>query len=132
MSQPSPTIQDARLSLGEAFLEALGQRDFNSLYNLFQPNVRSRLMLPSGVMTPADAAGLAARFRDWFGAADPFEITGSEVSLIGDSLAVHYSLRLLEEGEWWVVQQKTYSKVVDGRIQFMDLLCSGQHPADMG
>lgn len=127
---PPHANPDSCIALGEAFLEALEQRDFNAIYNLLHADVRSRLLLPSGLMTPTDAAGLAGRFKDWFGTADQFEITGSEVALVGECLAVHYAIRLHEEDGWFVVQQKTYSEIVDGRIQFMDLLCSGVHPAE--
>ena len=130
MSPQAPPVPVVYQALGEAFLEALKGRDFNALFNLFQPNVRSRLLLPSGLSTPTSAAELGGKYESWFSEADQFEVTSFGVSRIGLSLAMHYSIRLHQQDGWFVVEQKTYSEIADGRIQFFDLLCSGVHPAE--
>lgn len=115
-------------SLGTSFLIALTHRDFDELTRFFDPHVRSRLLIPAALITPPDAMGVSARFRQWFGEADHFEMTDSQLSTLGKRLAMFYTLKVHERERWFVVQQQTYSDVRNGCIETFDLLCSGFQP----
>lgn len=115
-------------SLGTSFINALAKRDFDELTRCFHPNVKSRLLIPAALITPPDAKAVSARFRQWFGEADQFEMTDSRVSMLGNRLAMLYTLQLREGERWFVVQQQTYGDVRNGCIETFDLLCSGFQP----
>jgi hypothetical protein len=111
--------------MGEQIVECLGARDFERLADSFHPQVRCRLLIPAGLLTPLGASNLAGKYRQWFGEADRFNIERSRISRVGDCLCVGYSIRLREEGTWYLVEQQTFSQVEDGRIARFDLMCSG-------
>jgi len=124
------TVTDADVAwkiAGERIVARLGERDFQGLAQGFHPQVRSRLLIPDGLMTPTGPGGLAEEFRRWFGDADRFDIERSQITQVGDCLHVSYAIRLREEGQWYVVEQQTFSQLhpQDGTITRFDLLCSG-------
>lgn len=53
----SPLASEHDLSLAEAFIDALARRDFSQLQALFDPQVRFRALIPSGLRAAGDAAG---------------------------------------------------------------------------
>ena len=70
---------DDAVRLGEAFVEALGRRDFVRLEALFDPHVRFRALVPPGLRTAENAAAAAAHPKRWFGDADRFDLVTSTV-----------------------------------------------------
>lgn len=111
------------------FLDALGRRDFDQLGAQFDPFPRARLLTPSALAMPAEASGVADRFRQWFGGADVFEVAQSEVSEVGRCVSIRYRLHLREHGQWYVCEQQAYCRLKDGLIERIDLLCSGFQPS---
>jgi len=61
---PHPREEETQ-EAGRRFAAALTQRDFDSLQAVFHPGVRSRLLIPSGLVTPLDAKGLIEKYREW-------------------------------------------------------------------
>ncbi len=114
--------------LATLFVDALRVRDFERLAAVFHPHVRSRLLIPSGLMTPLHVKGLMEKFRQWFGEADQFAVEQADAALIGGCLCIRYHIRLHEHGCWYHVEQQTYSHLEAGRIERLDLLCSGFQP----
>ena len=110
-------------------LEAITTRDFDGIEPLLSLGVRFRYLVPSG---PGEAQGpseVAARFREWFGDVDALEVLDARAEELADRAAVRYRLRFREEGEWEVVEQQTFVNVdAEGRIDAIDLLCSGFRP----
>lgn len=115
-----------------AFLDALTCQEFDRLAACFHPTVRARLLTPSALAMPRDAAGVADKFRQWFGACDVFTVEQAEAGVIGDASACHsirYRLHLREHGAWYACEQQVYGWVRDGLVERIDLLCSGFQPA---
>ncbi len=114
---------------GQRFSVALNGRDFNSLQSIFDPDVRSRLLTPSGLATPMDASGLMDKYRQWFEQADYFEVQRMDVSCIGRRLSLSYRVLLQDEDGWSVLEQHACGSLKNGQIVRFDLLCSGFEPA---
>jgi TusA-related sulfurtransferase len=123
MSNTSP--MGAR-EVGAAFLDALAARRFTAARPLLADQVRFRMLLPSGLKTEADADATIGRFIGWFADADPFEVEASSAGEVEGRAAVTYRLRLHDADGWQVIEQHLILDVdADGRVEAIDLLCSG-------
>ncbi len=111
--------------LGEAFVKARGRRDFVRLEALFDPQIRFRALVPTGLRTAEDAITAVAHPRRSFGDADRFNLVASTVDRVGRRLRVSYRIRLREAGLWYTVEQQAYMDAEDDCIRSVDLLCSG-------
>lgn len=118
-----------RASAGDAFLEALGARDFERVATTLGPDIRFRALLPRGPMQWQGAQQVAEVFRGWFGDADDFEVIDATVGEIGGRLHIAWRIRVrpapfgIGDG-WHVIEQQGYADGTDA-IQTLDLLCSG-------
>ena len=112
--------------VGTAFLEALTKREFAAARALLAADVRFRMLVPSGLMTEADAEGTIDRFIDWFGGADAFEVEAAGSEEVEGRAAIMYRFRLHDADGWRVIEQHLMLDVgADARIAAIDLLCSG-------
>jgi hypothetical protein len=115
--------------IGEAFLYALANRDFEALQACLQRDVSFRALVPPGIRQATDASGTVNRLRLWFGEADSFEMLRTEIGQVADRLSITYRIRLHDSDGWQVIEQRLYCNVGDdGRISTLDLLCSGFLP----
>ena len=121
--------EDAMQATGRRFTAALSKRDFNSLQAIFHPDVRSRLLIPSRLVTPLDAKGVIDNYREWFGEADFFEMRQVDVGCIGRRLHIYYQILLQDADGWSVLEQHAFGNLENGRIKRFDLICSGFEPA---
>ncbi len=128
MSDPKPSEEDMQ-ETGRRFAAALAERDFNSLQDIFHPDVRSRLLIPSRLVTPSDAKGVIENYREWFGEAAFFEMRQVDVGCIGRRLHVFYQILLQDADGWSVLEQHVFGNLENGRIKRFDLMCSGFEPA---
>jgi TusA-related sulfurtransferase len=111
---------------GRAFVEALAGQDFEALRALLSEDIRFRLLVPKGPQREDGAASTAGRFIGWFGGADELELQASTVDRVVDRLAVSYRFRLHDADGWQVIEQHLVVDIADdGRMQAIDLLCSG-------
>ena len=97
-------VRDLR-KVGEAFLEALANRDFEALRACLQQDVSFRALVPSGIRQATDASGTVNRLRLWFGEADSFKMLRSEVGQVADRLSITYRIRLHDSDGWQVIEQ---------------------------
>ena len=119
--------------VGTAFLEALTTREFSAARAHLADDVRFRMLVPSGLMTEADADGAIGRFVDWFGGADSFEVEEASAGDVEGRAAITYRFRLHDPDGWQVIQQHIMLDVGDdGRIVAIDLLCSGFRSISVG
>ena len=125
---PHPREEETQ-EAGRRFAAALTQRDFDSLQAVFHPGVRSRLLIPSGLVTPLDAKGLIEKYREWFGEAVFFEVQQVDISCIGRRLGIFYQILLQDADGWSILAQQAYGSLANGQIERFDLLCSGFQPA---
>ena len=111
------------------FVEALGRREFGTVQQCFVPDVRFRALVPPGLRDAVEASGAVEHLQRWFGGADHFELSRSEVESTADRVRFRYQIRLHAEDRWSVIDQSGYTKGAD-RIESLDLVCSGFRPAE--
>lgn len=113
----------------KAFVEALGRREFGTVQECFDPEVRFRALVPPGLRNAVEASGAVEHLQSWFGGADHFEMLRSEVESTADKVRFRYQIRLHDENRWSVIDQSGYTKGTE-RIESLDLVCSGFRPAE--
>jgi TusA-related sulfurtransferase len=113
---------------GRAFLKALTSRDFEGLEASLDPDVRFRGLLPGGLRELSGAARITDQFRSWFEKPEAFEVEWSGAEDVADRLRISYRFRLHDESGWMVIEQQAFCDADDGRIERIDLVCSGFRP----
>jgi TusA-related sulfurtransferase len=112
-----------------AFLHALAAREFTAAQAVLAPDVRLRMLVPPGFMTDEGAEATIGWFRSWFAEADPFQVEGSSADEVEGRAAVTYRFRLRRADGWRLIEQHLMLDVgADGRVEAIDLLCSGFRP----
>jgi TusA-related sulfurtransferase len=115
--------------VAEAFLRALVAREFTAAQSALAPDVRLRMLVPPGFMTDEGAEATIGWFRSWFAEADPFQVESSSAQEVEGRAAVTYRLRLRRADGWRLIEQHLMLDVgADGRVEAIDLLCSGFRP----
>ncbi len=128
MSQSTEATEQLRV-LGEAFIQAIAARDFGGMLAAVADDVRFRTLLPGGPEAQVGATEVVGSFVDWYASAEEMRLESSKVESVGDRLAMSYRFRLHDAGGWRVVNQYLVADVAsDGRLQAIDLLCSGFLP----
>lgn len=116
------------IGLGEDFLSALKARDFDRLEACFHPNIHFRALVPSGIREGTNAREAGAWLRRWFDDADEFQPLTSSVDKVADRLHINYRFRVRKGIQWQLIEQQVYCSITDGRIEVLNLLCSGFRP----
>jgi TusA-related sulfurtransferase len=115
---------------GRAFLAALTSRDFAGVQASLDPDIRFRGLLPGGLRELSGAAAVTDQLRSWFEKSDVFEVVRSGAEGMADRLRISYRFRLHDEEGWTVIEQVAFCDADDGRIEQIDLVCSGFRPVD--
>jgi len=112
--------------VGAAFLDAVTTRGFTAARTLLADDVRFRMLVPSGLITESDAEATIGRFMGWFGEAGSFEVEASSAGEVEGRAAITYRFRLRDAHGWQMIEQHLMLDVdADGRVEAIDLLCSG-------
>jgi TusA-related sulfurtransferase len=123
------TYEDSLQKAGEALVSALADRDFERLHAVIADDVRFRLLVPKGPQAHSGAAETFETFADWYGDADELRLEASSVETVGGRLMVMYRFRLHDAEGWQVIEQHLVADTApDGRLEKIDLLCSGFLP----
>ena len=109
----------------ERFLDALGCRDFARLEACLDDAIHFRALIPPGLREATDRRNTSAYFARWFGDADHFELSHSEVEPIADRLRISYRMRLHDGQGWHRAEQHLFCDIESDQITHLDLLCSG-------
>jgi hypothetical protein len=114
-------------TLGRAFADAIGRKDFDGAAALLSPEVDFRALTPRRSWEAASARSVADdALRVWFGDdVDIEELVSVETGAVGDRERVAYRFHGRNEDGPFVLEQQAYYVVADGRIAWMRLLCSG-------
>ena len=112
---------------GERYVAALREQNWTALADCFHDAVTFNALIPPGLRTASDRDSATKYLQQWFGDADQIVLLGSQVEPLGDRLHITYRFRVHED-KWYVVEQQAYCTLRDGRIERMDLLCSGFRP----
>lgn len=112
-----------------AFLQTLAAREFTAAQAALAPDVKFRMLVPPGFMTDEGADATIGWFRAWFAEADPFQVVSSSAEEVEGRAAVTYRFRLRGADGWRLIEQHLMLDVgADGRVEAIDLLCSGFRP----
>ena len=122
------SLGDQAVKIGESFLAALASRNFEQIRRLFHDQVHFRALVPSGIREGANAEEATAWLRRWFEDTDEFDLLNSSVEPVADRLHLAYRFHLRKNVEWQVIEQQAYCIVSEGKIEVMNLLCSGFRP----
>ena len=123
------TREDRLQKAGEALVNALVDRDFEGLRAVIADDVRFRLLLPKGPQAHSGVAETVEAFVSWYGDVDEWHLESSSVEAVADRLVLTYRFRLRDADGWKVIEQHVVADVApDGRLEKIDLLCSGFLP----
>ena len=123
------TYEELLQNAGEAFVNALADRDFERLRAAIADDVRFRLLLPKGPQAHSGVAETVETFVRWYGDVDELHLESSSVEAVAGRLVLIYRFRLHDEDGWQVIEQHVVADVApDGRFEKIDLLCSGFLP----
>jgi hypothetical protein len=107
------------------FGAAVAGRDPRRLAAMLTPTARLRALLPATVIVAHGRGDVAASFQGWFADGDTVEVLESAGEPVADRLLIHYRLALSRAQTRWICTQTAISKIVDGQLAVIDLLCSG-------
>ena len=129
----TPASTDAAVKeprdVAATFLAALTAREFTAAHSVLAQDVRFRMLVPPGLMTDEGADATIGWFKSWFAEADPFQVEASSAEEVEGRAAVTYRLRLHNANGWQLIEQHLMLDVgADGRVEAIDLLCSGFRP----
>jgi TusA-related sulfurtransferase len=123
------TYEDLLQNVGESFVNALADRDFERLSAVIADDVRFRLLLPKGPQAHSGVAETVEVLVRWYGDVDELHVESSSVEVVAGRLVLMYRFRLHDEDGWQVIEQHVVADVApDGRLEKIDLLCSGFLP----
>ncbi len=114
--------------VGELFAEALAQKDSAVLLELLDSEVDFRGLTPGRFWEASSAAALVddVLLGAWFEATDHIDaLEGVQLGSVADRDRVSYLLRVSNPDGVFLVEQQAYFGVVNGRINFLRILCSG-------
>lgn len=116
---------------GDEWIRAIIDGDLDRLHQFCHPALIVRLLVPSGLKTLDNAANLVAKYRAWFGECSDFQVEASRIAPVGEKLGIFYRFLLQKNGDRYAIEQQLYCTLKDGRVQQLDLLCSGFQPVKM-
>lgn len=112
------------------FVGAIAARDRDGIVAALATGAGLRYLVPKGPAEIEGAAEVAAKFLQWFGAADDLLVQSVHVEPLSDRMSVRYRFLLHEQEGWEVIEQQLYLDMdEEGRIAAIDLLCSGFRPS---
>ncbi len=125
-----------RPPLAGAFLQGLADQDFDALVGTLADDARLRALVPKGLREWTGGEEIAAQFARWFGDTEGFELVEATLGEVGGRLQLRWRLRLRAErlgAGWFTVEQQAYADAgEDGRIDRLDLVCTGYRPEGGG
>ncbi len=122
-------LERTEIAAGEAFVDALAARDSQRLRAALHPEAHLRALVPSGFKESIGSGAVTARLESWFAEAERLTVVSKKVSHVSDRLRVQYRFdEHYSDGDSEVIEQDAYCGVREGRIDSIDLLCSGHLP----
>jgi TusA-related sulfurtransferase len=122
-------LERTEKAAGEALVDALAARDSKRLRAALHRDAHLRALVPSGFKESIGIDAVAARMESWFAEAQSLTVVSKRVSYVSDRLRIQYCFdESYPDGDWEVIEQDAYCGVRDGRIESIDLLCSGHLP----
>ena len=114
--------------LGEEWIQAITEGAFDRLGQFCQPGITGVLLTPNRSISLENADGLTTQYRRWFGDCTQFQVEASRVAPVGERLGIFYRFRVEEQEDWFSIEQQIFCTLKDGRVERLQLLCSGFQP----
>ena len=132
MTDPTTTAtaDDVRAT-GQAFVDALRNKDADAMLALFADEVDFRALTPGKFWEPQTPAELVHEviLGTWFEPSDVIQaVEAVDTGLVADRGRMSYRLRVANGDGQFVVEQQAYYSERDGRIGWMRVMCSGFRP----
>lgn len=117
-------------TLGLAFAQALGHKDFETVHGLLHAAIDFRGLTPGRAWEASgSSAVINGVLRKWFEDSDTLvEIEALQTDSFADRQRVAYRFRGENQDGPFVVEQQAYYTEKDGQIDWMRVLCSGFRP----
>ncbi len=100
-------------------LESLATQDFDSLRRSFEPDVRMRALVPTGLRVLEGPDQVAGRFAAWFGDTQEFQTVDASLGDVAGRIHLGWRVRLRADrlgAGWWSVEQQAYADCSDGGL----------------
>jgi TusA-related sulfurtransferase len=114
--------------VGEEWIQAIIEKDFQRLAGICQPDVVSRLMTPKLMLALENVSALTQKVEGWYHDCASIQKEQARVALVGEKPAIFYRLKLEKNGVLSTIEQQLYCSLREGRIDQLSLLCSGFQP----
>lgn len=115
-------------SVARTFVDALLKLDFEALQATLHPQVEFRALVPGELVNVNSSAEAVKSLRRWFADKSDLELLQQRSETLVDRLMLEYRLRLKKAGQSYLVEQRIWSNVDNGRFSVIDLVCSGFRP----
>jgi len=117
-------------TMGGAFAEALGAKQFDRIAALLDPEVDFRALTPRKFWEASSPQQVVDEIlTTWFDDSDDIrEVVSIETDTFADRERVAYRFSGENADGPFVLEQQAYYTVSDGRIAWMRVLCSGFRP----
>ena len=112
------------------WVEALADRDPARLADVLSDDVRLRALLPGGLVELAGRDALLGEFKRWFDGLDVVRLADATAQPFSDRTLLHYELELAKDDRRWIVAQSVVTTVSEGRLETLDLVCTGFRPPE--
>ncbi len=112
------------------WVEALADRDPARLAGVLADGVRLRALLPAGLVDLTGRDALLAEFHRWFDGMDLVQLADATAQPFSDRFLLHYELDVAKDDRRWIVAQSVVSIVRDGRLETLDIVCTGFRPPE--
>ena len=115
-------------TIATRLVAAVAAQDQGALTDCFARDADLRALTPRGLRERSSGAEAAALITAWFADSTELDLVESALEEVADKLHVSYRFEGVELGEPYVVEQHLFCVVADGKIERVDLLCSGFRP----
>jgi hypothetical protein len=113
----------------DEFVAALGALDFARLGATLSETVRFRALVPPGFREADGRGATVDMIAGWFGDAMPGSILRRAAGVVGDRVWAAYRIRVDDDGESSVAEQRVLAVLDGDAIATLDFMCSGFHSA---
>lgn len=117
--------------LGTRFAEAIAAKDSAALLSVLAPDVDFRALTPGRFWEASTAAEVVddVILGHWFEPSDTIDsLYALEAGTVVDRHSVAYRFAVTNADGTFTVEQQAYFDVVDDRIGWMRVICSGYRP----
>ena len=118
------TYEDLLQNVGEAFVNALADRDFVRLRTSIADDVRFRLLLPKGPQAHSGVGETVESFVRWYGDVDELHLESSRVEVVAGRLMLMYRFRLHDEDGWQLIEQHVAADASPDRLNLTVVVLS--------